>query len=66
MKKIEKLRSAVIKAAMDANIESGRVRIIIKENVIDIVLRDKEVITGSYGEVIELYKMLQDLYSEVK
>lgn len=64
MKPIEQIRSDIIEAYLNAKRESGDVRIMLSENSVTITFNDKYDMTVSYGNLIELYKMLQELYGD--
>ena len=62
MNKIEKLRSAVINAEMNSQLRSGQVGIKLESQRVIIDTEDGSEQVYSYGQLIELYKMLQALY----
>ena len=66
MSKIKKLRNQRLKADAESIIESGKVRVDIFSHRVEVQVQGGDEFTLDYGSLIELYKILQDLYeSEV-
>ncbi len=63
---IDRIRSERTRAEMESIKEAGNLKIELERNHVTITQRNGTDIRLTYGDLIELYKMLQDLYKGEK